>query len=188
MFLLILIIVEFKTPNPVKTRYTTIQLFEGSPAGPKTAVKQKPVRVKEKISRLPEKNNTISKEQNINTLSPASADTVEKKQTINLTKSEPGDTGKPDLKYASSLLDTFLVRHPEYARYILEQQARNSVKDKNNKFFTRNELETRINDELHKYISRNFPEGSEHAMNPNGGPGMQIPIDGIIDAIKKLFQ
>ena len=39
-----------------------------------------------------------------------------------------------------------------------------------------------------KYLKEHFPEGSEHAMSPYGGPGMQIPIDGLIDDIKKIFE
>lgn len=102
--------------------------------------------------------------------------------------SAASDTDKPDLKYASTLLDTFLIRHPEYAKYILRQHGKNLVKNKNNNMFSRLEAENMVNDELHKYLKENFPEGSEHAMNPNGGPGMQIPIDGLIDAIKKIFK
>jgi hypothetical protein len=70
----------------------------------------------------------------------------------------------------------------------LEQQAKELVENKNIKKFSRLELEKRINEEMAKYLKENYPEGSEHAMSPYGGPGMQIPIDGLIDAIKKIFE
>ncbi len=84
------------------------------------------------------------------------------------------------------MLDTFLVRHPEYAKFILQQQAKRLAE--NRKAVTRYDIVRKINDELHEYIQKNFPEGSEHAMSPYGGQGMQIPIDGLIDAIKDVFK
>ena len=103
-----------------------------------------------------------------------------------IVKSEKPDSTEDDLKFAASLLDTFLVRHPEYAKFILQQQAKRLAE--NRKAVTRYDIVRKINDELHEYIQKNFPEGSEHAMSPYGGPGMQIPIDGLIDAIKDVFK
>ncbi len=113
-------------------------------------------------------------------------DTIKIKQEIKIPSIERSATSGEDLKFAANLLDTFLVRNPEYARFILQQQAKILVKIE--KRFTRYELERKINKQLHEYIQKNFPEGSEHAMNPNVGPGMQIPIDGLIDAIKDIFK
>ena len=103
-------------------------------------------------------------------------------------KNEQIDSSYLSLRFAATLLDSFLIRHPEYGKYILEQQAKELVENKNIKKFSRLELEKRINEEMAKYLKENYPEGSEHAMSPYGGPGMQIPIDGLIDAIKKIFE
>lgn len=108
------------------------------------------------------------------------------KQKEKIVKKEKVDLTEENLKFAATLLDTFLVHHPEYAKFILEQQAKRLAENK--KIITRYDIERKINDELHDFIQKNFPEGSEHAMSPYGGPGMQIPIDGIIDAIRDVFK
>lgn len=115
-------------------------------------------------------------------------DTSEINQKINFSKSEHADTSKERFKYASTFLDSFLVKHPEFARYILQQQAKNLINNKNNSMFAKEDKEKKVNDELHKYLKENFPEGSEHAMDENLGPGIHIPIDGLIDAIRKIFK
>ncbi len=108
------------------------------------------------------------------------------KQKEKIVKKEKVDSTEEDLKFAATLLDSFLVHHPEYAKFILQQQAKRLAE--NHKIVSRYEMVQKINDELHEYIQKNFPEGSEHAMSPYGGPGMQIPIDGIIDAIRDIFK
>lgn len=114
-------------------------------------------------------------------------DTTSNKGKIYITRSQLEDTTYRSLKFAATLLDSFLVRHPEYGKYILQEQAKELVENKNIKKFSRLALEQRINEELDKYLQEHFPEGSEHEINPYTGPGLQIPIDDLIDAIKKIF-
>lgn len=115
-------------------------------------------------------------------------DTTSHKERIFVPKSVLADTVNPDLKFASSLLDTFLIRHPEYSSLILQQEAKDLVWNKNINKYSRLALEQRINDEIHKYLREKFPEGSEHEINKYTGPGLQIPIDDLIDKIKNLFK
>ncbi len=115
-------------------------------------------------------------------------DTASNKVKIFIPKYQFSDTSYSNLKLAATLLDSFLVRHPEYSRYILQLQAKELVENKNIKKFSRLALEQRINEELDKYLKEYYPEGSEHEINPYTGPGLQIPIDGLIDAIKKIFE
>lgn len=101
------------------------------------------------------------------------------------------DSTYDDLSFARSLLDTFLVRHPEYSKLILKEQAKD-LKDKKlsgqSSFWNRETLEKKLNEEIHKYLSSKFPEGSEHALNKYTGPGLQIPIGDLIDLVKKIFK
>jgi len=87
------------------------------------------------------------------------------------------------LQFAQSLLDTFLVRNPVYAKFILQEQAKGMAKRK----FSRQILVKKLNDELHKYFKAKYPEGSDHAINENVGPGLQIPIGDVINLVKKIF-
>ncbi len=181
---LILLLVEVRY-NPGKNAavsYTVLSITTGTYQ--KEDKKEIPVRIKNRKTETKIKKQS-AEVPNVKEDLPSAIDSTSQIAVIDTSNKAIADTG---LKYASTLLDTFLVRHPEYAKYILQQQAKDLVKDKNTKMFTRLEMETRINDVLHKYIMENFPEGSEHAMNPNGGPGMQIPIDGLIDAIRKIFK
>ena len=170
---------------PSKITYTTLRLINIAPGKTQKGIKNEKPGKAEKIHYVPQAGHFKNNIPNKKVETAAVADTVLNLKKLNKSNGASADT---NLKYASTLLDTFLVRHPEYARYILQQQAKNLVENKNNKMFTRLEMETKINDELHKYIKQNFPEGSEHAMNNSAGPGMQIPIDGLIDAIKKIFK
>ena len=187
LLFLILIFIEVRY-YPVKIRGTSIQLIDVSPYLPPENSKSVKIQKKINIHKIPKKKTEKVKLQSSDKETSSVIDTASRKPAIALPKPGHPDTGNSALKYASTLLDTFLVRHPEYAKYILQQQAKNLMNNKKDKMFTRLEAENRINDELHKYIKENFPEGSEHAMNPNGGPGMQIPIDGLIEAIKKIFK
>ena len=87
------------------------------------------------------------------------------------------------LQFAQSLLDTFLVRNPVYAKFILKEQAKGIAKRK----FSRQTLVKKLNDELHKYFKEKYPEGSDQAINENVGPGLQIPIGDVINLVKKIF-
>ena len=115
------------------------------------------------------------------------ADSTLNKEKIFISRKQLEDTTYHSLKFAATLLDSFLVRHPEYGKYILQEQAKDLVENKNIKKFSRLALEQRINEELDKYLQQNYPEGSEHEINPYTGPGLQIPIDDLIDAVKNIF-
>lgn len=93
------------------------------------------------------------------------------------------DSSNYDLQFAQSVLDTFLVRNPVYAKFILEEQAKGIAKRK----FTRQSIVRKLNDELHKYLKEKYPEGSDHAVNKYTGPGIQIPIGDLINLVKKIF-
>jgi len=139
---------------------------------PKTIKKKKSMPVKEK---------RIKKTKDLEPL--VTVDTlVEKRDTLKIATSKQNEKDQY-LEFAKTLLDTFLIRNPQYARMVLKQQASALASKK----FNRESLIKRINDELHKYIQEHFPEGSEHELNPYTGPGIQIPIDDLIDKIKDIF-
>ena len=181
LLVLVFLLVEIKFPSSKEKNSILLDIKTSETTSEKVEPFKSPT-VKKKINPIPKtktkKNPQIKKETIFDTT------VTNKKEEV--VKKESADSTEDDLKFAATLLDTFLVRHPEYARYILQQQAKRLAQNK--KMFTRYEIERKINDELHEYIQKNFPEGSEHAMSPYGGPGMQIPIDGMIDAIKKIFE
>jgi hypothetical protein len=183
LFLILLILKVEPSPGQ-RSLYTILNFVEIKPEKHEVINKKKltiqPIPYKQKNETVKtDKQKDIVKEQ-------AVIDTAIEKTKIY--KNEQIDSSYLSLKFAATLLDSFLVLHPEYGKYILQQQAKELVENKKIKQFSRLELEKRINEEMAKYLKENYPEGSEHAMSPYGGPGMQIPIDGLIDAIKKIFE
>ena len=87
------------------------------------------------------------------------------------------------LKYAKTLLDSFLITHPEYRSLILKQQAKELAENK----FSRINLEDKIAQEICIYLKERYPKGPERDFNKYAGPGIQIPIGDLIDLIKDLF-
>lgn len=87
------------------------------------------------------------------------------------------------LKYARTLLDSFLVTHPEYSALILKQQAKELTEKKNSRL----SFEDKITHDIYLYLKARYPEGREHEMNKYTSPGIQIPIGDLIDLIKDLF-
>ena len=170
----IFISVKLESSSTDVPEYSTIEFYKAPDiTQPKTIKKKKRPPVKEKsIEKIKVQEPIVS----IDTL-------IEKKDTV---KIDTSLNTNPDqyLEFARTLLDTFLVRNPQYASMVLKQQAKALAKNK----FDRESLVKRINDELHDYIRKNFPEGSEHSINPYTGPGLQIPIDDVIDLVKKIFQ
>ena len=98
---------------------------------------------------------------------------------------EPSEKEKKQLylKYARTLLDSFLISHPEYRRLILKQQAKELAEYK----FSRLNLEKKIAQEIYIYLKERYPKGPERDFNKYAGPGIQIPIGDLIDLIKDLF-
>ncbi len=188
IILIIFIIVEIKF-LPVKKHNSLLQLVVVTPPiKPEKAPTIKSPPTAKFIKHLPKIAPVeIHSRQNKETTKTI-VDTTSIKREVNFSKSVPVDTSMENLKYAKTFLDTFLVKHPEYARYILRQQGKNFVNNKNDTMFAMLENQKKINDELHKYLKKNFPEGSEHAIDKNLGPGIHIPIDGVINAIRKIFK
>ena len=172
--LLIFAIIEFRNLPTRAFEYSTIKFSEA----PATVLQQKPIKTEKRfIARKKE----VEKSDTLNQV--ASLDSVSGKKDSVKTVLPDTTSNEEYLEFAETLLDTFLVRNPQYASMVLKQKAKALA----NKSFTRETLINRINDELHKYIQRNYPEGSEHAINPYTGPGLNIPIDDVIDLVKKIF-
>ncbi len=187
MLLLALLFVGIKYYH-VKEIRSVVQFVEVTPSKPAKIERSKSMPVKQKIQLpskiIPVKIHSAEKEISSETL----IDSNKIKKKVDISEQTPIDSTELRLKFARTMLDTFLIRNPEFAHYILKQQAKYLMQNQTQRMLTRMGMEKKINNELHKYIQDNFPEGSEHAMSETGGPGMQIPIDGLIDAIKKIFQ
>lgn len=186
MLLLILLFAWIKY-SPTENTSTILQLVEVTPPKPKEIETAKPSPPKKIVHHKKEVKHEENVSQKPKKPEATVIDTTKTKQTIEIPKAVLSDSAGQDLKFAATLLDTLLARHPEFAQYILKEKSKELVQDKNNKAFSRLEMEIKINNELHKYLKEHFPEGSEHAMSDIGGKGMQIPIDGLIDAIRKIF-
>lgn len=98
---------------------------------------------------------------------------------------EPDENEKRQvyLKYAKTLLDSFLITHPEYSSLVLKQQAKELAENK----FSRLNLEKKITEEIYIYLKERYPKGPERDFNKYAGPGIQIPIGDLIDLIRGLF-
>ncbi|MEJ2614223.1 MAG: hypothetical protein P8Z35_04640 [Ignavibacteriaceae bacterium] len=195
ILILIIINIKIEYPQVKNSIYSMLNFVEIKPEEKNIIEKKEPEKINNTVNnqkREPVKIKQQKVEEAVktakDTISNKSAvDTTLKKGKIFITRKELEDTTYHSLKFAATLLDSFLVRHPEYGKYILQEQAKELVDNKNNKKFSRLALEQRINEELDKYLQQHYPEGSEHAINPYTGPGLQIPIDDLIDAIKNIF-
>ena len=185
IFILILVIINIEKFSAQRPSYSVLNFIEIKPK--KSEIKSE-IDKENIIHTIPNKEIVKVYKPKREEIEKTKVDTALKKQEIQVPGMVALDTSYNRLKFAASLLDTFLVLHPEYSRYILQQQAKALVENKNIKKFSRLALEEKINEEMDKYLKENYPEGSEYAPNPNVGPGMQIPIDGLIDAIKKIFE
>ena len=170
--------------------YTTINFTQVVPPKPSTKIKpeEKPQSKKEKI-KLPEKPHEEIQKDEENKIT-TKLDTTPIQQVYETPQVTYKDTVSPNLKFAKTLLDTFLVLHPEYSKYVLEDQARNLIEDKNNKENIRLAMEKKINDMLHSYIRQQYlGNAGNAALDKYTGPGVgvHVPLDGLIDAVKKLF-
>jgi hypothetical protein len=181
ILLIIFMFFKFGNLSTGKSEYSTI-LFSEIPAKTKeknnpitkTQVEKEPVRKKEK----PAIDDKI-----IITQPEIVADTSIIQKDSSIVSSVIDDSKDNYWQFAQSLLDTFLVRNPVYAKFILSEQAKGIAKRK----FSRQILVKKLNDELHKYFKKKYPEGSDQAINENVGPGLQIPIGDVINLVKKIF-
>jgi hypothetical protein len=196
--ILILIIIFIKIEYlPVKnSNYSLLNFVEIKPEERAITEKKQPEQFVNNTIHNPKKESVKVKQQKSEEQPKTVKDTVSVKSVVDSTvdkrkvfisRKQLEDTTYHSLKFAATLLDSFLVRHPEYGKYILQEQAKELVENKNIKKFSRLALEERINEELDKYLKQHYPEGSEHEINPYTGPGLQIPIDDLVDAIKKIF-
>lgn len=196
IFILVIIFIKIDYNQVKKTGYSELNFVEIKPEEQKSVQSEKQVQKKNKAVHIREKETVRIKQQKVEEHADNLIDTVSVKRPTDstsnskknyITRNQLADTTLHSLKFAATLLDSFLVRHPEYGKYILQEQAKELVENKNIKKFSRLALEQRINEELDKYLKQHYPEGSEHEINPYTGPGLQIPIDDLIDAIKDIF-
>lgn len=110
-------------------------------------------------------------------------DSVRSETDTTTSESKKIESGNQYLNFSRALLDSILITNPGYSKLILKERIKN-LKDT---VSIRQQWEKRINDEIHKYLREHYPEGSEHAINKYTGPGINIPIDDLIDVIKGIF-
>jgi hypothetical protein len=187
IILLLFFIIKIEFMPREKTVYSTLNFVETSPPKQQTTLKKEPVQVS-KIPAKPKIKQEKKIQQKKEVTKNIVEDTILNKEKNTFPISKIPESTDQRLKFAATLLDSFLVRHPEYALFVLQEQAKDLVKKKNIKEFSRLELEKKINDELDEYLKKFYPEGSEHAMKKYTGPGLQIPLDGFIESIKKIFE
>lgn len=180
LLLSVLIFIKTGLHNSLIKEYTTLSFSEYNPE--KKVSKPKPVSKPQ--NNIKKANpNIIEKKKEEKFEAEIIPDTTVEKNEPKQTVSVKADTNEFYLKYARSLLDTFLIKHPEYAKMILKEKAKEIAKKK-----FRKTLEQKINDELRVYLKKNLPKGTEHQINPYTGPGLNIPIDDLIDIVGKIFK
>jgi len=188
ILLILFIVIKINSSPSNISQYTNLQIVEVPIAKSQTKIKTEVTQVNKNVEHTVKKEQVNFEKQNIAEKVQALVDTNKQAREITIPANVLADSTNADLKFASSLLDTLLILHPEYSSVILKQEAKNLVWNTKTNKFTRLALEKRINDEIHKYLKEKFPEGSEHALNPYTGPGLQIPIDGLIDKIRDIFK
>ncbi len=188
ILLILFIVIKIHSSPSNISQYTNLQIVEVPIAKSQTKIKTEVTQVNKNVEHTVKKEQVNFEKQNIAEKVQALVDTNKQAREITIPANVLADSTNADLKFASSLLDTLLILHPEYSSVILKQEAKNLVWNTKTNKFTRLALEKRINDEIHKYLKEKFPEGSEHALNPYTGPGLQIPIDGLIDKIRDIFK
>jgi hypothetical protein len=178
---LIFIIIEFEFIGYKKDVYSTITLIEKSiPKNEEELELDRKMVIQQKKER-PDINDSLV----LKTVPHIASDTSGK--AVFIFQTELADSNEI-FKFARTLLDSFLILHPEYTRYVLSELAKNIEENPGDKkSFSRHALEKKINDELHKYISEKFPQGSQHEINKYTGPGINIPMGDLINIIKKIF-
>ena len=195
-FIVILIFIKIEYSNVKRISYSVLNFVEIKPEEKDIVEEKEPEKKINNTVRNQKREPVKIKQQKVKGIVKTAKDSISNKSVVDSTlnkdkifisRKQLEDTTYHSLKFAATLLDSFLVRHPEYGKYILQEQAKELVENKNIKKFSRLALEQRINEELDKYLKQQYPEGSEHEINPYTGPGLQIPIDDLIDAIKKIF-
>ena len=110
-------------------------------------------------------------------------DSVKSGTDTTISELEKIKSGDRYLNFSRSPLDSLLISNPGYTKLILKERIKN-LKDTVSILL---EWEKRINYEIHKYLREYYPEGSENAINKYTGPGINIPIDDLIEIMKGIF-
>ncbi len=180
---LIIMFIKIEYTQFKKAGYSIVNFVQVTPEESKAMEKEEPAQKIKKIFSIQKKEPEKIQEKKIVQTSKTILDTISNKKIIDtasnkgkiyISSKQLADTTYR-LKFAATLLDSFLVRHPEYSRYILQQQAKELVENKNIKKFSRLALEQRVNEELDKYLKEYYPEGSEHEINPIHRTGSANP-------------
>ncbi len=162
--------------------YNSVFFSEFRYKKPAGEIKPKPFKRKITINKENKESELeTSPQNNINPI--AFIDPVKSEADTTISESEKIETGNQYLNFSRSLLDSLLVINPGYTKLILKERIKN-LKDT---VSIRLEWEKRINDEIHKYLREYYPEGSENAINKYTGPGINIPIDDLIEIMKGIF-
>lgn len=122
-----------------------------------------------------------SRRKNINSITVI--DSVKSNGDTTITKSGKVENENLYLNLSHSLLDSLLITNPGYSKLILKE----TIKNLEDTASIRQEWERRLNEEIHKYLREYYPEGSDNAINKYTGPGINIPIDDLIEIIKGIF-
>jgi hypothetical protein len=178
-----LILFEYELITADKSVYLEVLFDEVIIKSPKEVIESGQNKINDirsqNINKIPSTDTLVNKD-----------DFVEDTNDITISESEyvseePSEKDKRRmyLKYARTLLDSFLITHPEYSSLILKQQAKELAENK----FSRLNLEKKITEEIYIYLKERYPKGPERDFNKYAGPGIQIPIGDLIDLIKDLF-
>ena len=179
----VLILFDYELITADKSVYLEVLFDEVIIKSPKEVIESGQKKINDirsqNINKIPSTDTLVNKD-----------DFVEETNDITISESEyvseePSEKDKRRmyLKYARTLLDSFLITHPEYSSLVLKQQAKELAENK----FSRLNLEKKITEEIYIYLKERYPKGPERDFNKYAGPGIQIPIGDLIDLIKDLF-
>jgi hypothetical protein len=110
-------------------------------------------------------------------------ESVSIKSDTSVIKPDPSKYVAEQLKLARTLLDTFLILHPEYRKLIFAEHSKTLGED----LFPFTKPETRMNTYIRRLLNETYPEGADHAIFSKLNPGINFPIDKLIDLAKKIF-
>ena len=179
----IIVLFEYELISTEESVYLEILFDEVTIKSSKEEIESVQKKIKEtrshSINEMPITDTLVNK----NYFVEAANDTTSSESEYSSVEPSEKETKQLYLKYARTILDSFLISHPEYSRLILKQQAKELAEYK----FSRLNLEKKIAQEIYIYLKERYPNGPERDFNKYAGPGIQIPIGDLIDLIKDLF-
>jgi len=101
-----------------------------------------------------------------------------------ITKHDSSEFTAEQLKMARSILDSFLILHPEYRKHILTEHSK-IIKENVPPFIKPGK---RMNAYISKLLRETYPEGADYALYKNLNPGFNFPIDKLIDFVKGIIE